>query len=65
MMEWGIALGAVAGSDDFDGAVLVGIGHGGAGWEAEAEVEEVFGDVSAYGAAFVAWFAGIGLLAFD
>jgi len=38
-MEWGIALGAVAGADDFDYAVLVGVGHGGAGGEAEAAVE--------------------------
>ena len=36
-----------------------------AGGEAEATIEEVFGDVSADNAAFVLGFAGIGFSAFD
>ena len=60
-----MALGTVTGADGFDDAVEIGVGHGGAGGEAEAAVEEIFGDVTAHNAAFVSWFTGIGFLAFD
>ena len=36
-----MALGAVAGADGFDGAVLVGVGHGGPGGEARPPCESV------------------------
>ena len=44
-MEDGLVVGVF---DDGDDAVEVLFGHGGAGWEAEAAVEQIFGNLSAH-----------------